>query len=143
MKIERIIIIPDEDKIKSNQYMEEGNLDSTDEINKFSKLNKLNYHFHTSQSKKAPDTLARIGIMLVEIIDKDTIRVYLPVIVSNNQMKWLNDNKNELKKYNSVGVYNYKRGKDKPENLMSILELVKEAENKNRKYKKGSGSHAR
>ena len=143
MKLEKIVIIPDENRIISDSYIVEGSIDSTDEINKFSKQNNLNYHFRNSESKKAPNTLVRDGIMLVGIIDKDTIRVYLPVAVSNNQMQWLNDNKSELKKYNSVGVYNYKRGKEKPENLMSILELIKEAENKNNKYKQGSGSHVR
>ena len=127
----KLIIVPEVGKIYSSEITS-----IVDSINEYSKINNLNFKFTRSQSNMAPDVLAKQGYMVIKIRGNDMLLVYLPVVVSNKQKKWIDDHKDKLKKINTVGVFNYKKENAKPENLMSVIELVKVATNKNKKYKR-------
>lgn len=127
----KLIIVPEVGKIYSSEITS-----IVDSINEYSKINNLNFKFTRSQSNMAPDVLAKQGYMVIKIRGNDMLWVYLPVVVSNKQKKWIDDHKDKLKKINTVGVFNYKKDEKKPENLMSVIELVKVATNKNKKYKR-------
>ena len=128
---DRLIIIPEVGKKYDNEITS-----IVDSINEYSKENNLKFKFTRSQSTMAPDILAKDGYLVVRIKGNDMLWVYLPVVVSDKQKKWIDDNKDKLKKINTVGVFNYKKNESKPENLMSVIELVKEATAKNKKYKR-------
>ena len=138
---DKLVIVPNEKKLDCNIFEKENQLSIVDNINEFCKENKLRSSFRKADKNKAPDTIAKKGHMLIKTQSTNIIWIYLPQVVSNNQLKWLQDNEKELKKYNTVGVFNYNED-NKPENLMSIIELLKIANEKNKKFK-GSESNAR
>ena len=126
---EKLIIVPEVGKI-----FDEVITSIVDSVNEYFRDNDKNIKFTKSQGTKIPDVLAKEGYLVVRIRGNDMLLVYLPVVVSNKQKKWIDDHKDKLKKINTVGVFNYKKENAKPENLMSVIELVKEATSKNKKY---------
>ena len=130
----KIVIVPN-DVVDVNIYDKPILEHSIDNYIEFSDLYGLNYNFSRKDFKRAPDVIAKDGHLVVKFDDDNNMCIiYLPVFVSNNQYKWLNDNTEILKKYNTVGVFNYIEDSDMPDSLMSVLELLNQANIKNDKY---------
>lgn len=140
----RVIIIPNEKKIKEECFEQEIVMNHLEALDEFVRKYRLPYHFTEGDYQKAPIDIAKDGHMIIKTVEDQGIAIfYLPNRVTNRQMDWLENNKFLFFKDNLIGAYVIDENEEEPDQISGLLEIIQEAKRKNKKYRKEEEENVR
>ena len=115
MKRGKVVIIPDEEQILEDKF-EQDILDDEYHVKgyqKFSDDNNLGLHFRDDESHRAGLSIAELGHFNYKTEDDiGVIAFYLPSKVTDRQLEYFENHKDDYASYGTVGAYIFRRVDD-------------------------------
>ena len=132
----RVIIIPDERKIIQDEYQKKINKSHLEALREFSNIYKLGYDFQNGDYQTAPILLGEEGHLILKTLDDSKTAIfYMPELVTERQIMWLEYNGVDYRNYDLIGAF-LLNGTEEPDQITGYLNVIKEARKRNRKYMK-------
>lgn len=103
MKKGYVYIIPDENQILNDCFLEEVYPSHLKGIQKFCDMYQLGYQFEESQYNDAPCILSLDGHMVIKTLEDISIAIfYLPEFVTDRQAMWFFQHQNQFSHYQLI-----------------------------------------